>query len=127
MPADLNQVALVGRLARDGELRHLPSGDAVHALRLAVTARAKEGGQWTDRSNYFDVTVFGREGLASYLTKGSRIGITGRLSWREWQAKDGSKRQAVEVVASDVQLLDGRGDDASGRVRSTGVGDEAPF
>jgi single-strand DNA-binding protein len=113
MPADLNRVTLVGRLTRDPELRHTQGGDPVCSIRLAVSSRARdESGGWGDRSNYFDVTVFGRqaETASTYLAKGRRIGVDGRLSWREWQAQDGSKRQSVEVIANDVFFLDSRGD-----------------
>ncbi len=58
------------------------------------------------------MTVFGRqaETASTYLAKGRRIGVDGRLSWREWQAQDGTKRQNVEVIANDVFFLDSRGD-----------------
>jgi single-strand DNA-binding protein len=117
MPADLNRVTLVGRLTRDPELRHTQGGDPVCSIRLAVSSRARdESGNWGDRSNYFDVTVFGRqaETASTYLAKGRRIGVDGRLSWREWQAQDGTKRQSVEVIANDVFFLDTRGDGAEG-------------
>ena len=109
MPADLNRVTLVGRLTRDPELRHTASGDPICSIRLAVSSRQREGdGSWGDKSNYFDVTVFGRQAdtAAQYLAKGRRIGVDGRLSWREWQAQDGSRRQSVEVVANDIFFLD---------------------
>lgn len=126
MPADLNRVTLVGRLTRDPEMRHLPGGDPVMSMRLAVSSRQRaEDGTWGDRSNYFDVTLFGRraEGISAYLAKGTRIGIDGRLSWREWQAQDGSKRQSVEIVANDVFLLDGRRADAEeGALAGAGAG-----
>jgi single-strand DNA-binding protein len=117
MPADLNRVTLVGRLTRDPELRHTAGGDPVCSIRLAVSSRARdEGGNWGDRSNYFDVTVFGRqaETASTYLAKGRRIGVDGRLSWREWQTQDGSKRQSVEVVANDLFFLDSRGEGGGG-------------
>lgn len=109
MAADLNRVTLVGRLTRDPELRHTASGDGIASLRLACSSRGRdENGQWTDKPNYFDVTVFGRqaESVAQYLGKGRRVGVDGRLQWREWEAQDGSRRQAVEVVAQDVFFLD---------------------
>ena len=117
MPADLNRVTLVGRLTRDPELRHTGGGDAICSIRLAVSSRARdEGGNWGDRSNYFDVTVFGRqaETASTYLAKGRRIGVDGRLSWREWQTQDGSKRQSVEVIANDLFFLDSRGEGGGG-------------
>ena len=117
MPADLNRVTLVGRLTRDPELRHTQGGDPVCSIRLAVSSRSRdESGAWGDRSNYFDIPVFGRpaETASTYLAKGRRIGVDGRLSWREWQAQDGSKRQNVEVIANDVFFLDSRGEGGEG-------------
>lgn len=109
--ADLNRVTLIGRLTKDPELRHTASGDPVCSMRLAVNARARdENGQWGDKPNFFDVVVFGRqaENASTYLAKGRRVGIDGRLSWREWQAQDGGRRQSVEVIANDMMFLDGR-------------------
>ena len=129
MPADLNRVTLVGRLTRDPELRHTAGGDPVCAIRLAVSSRARdESGNWGDKSNYFDVTVFGRQAETSstYLTKGRRIGVDGRLSWREWTAQDGSKRQSVEVISNDVFFLDSREGGASGEGAGWGQGAGAP-
>ena len=117
MPADLNRVTLVGRLTRDPELRHTGGGDPICSIRLAVSSRSRdEAGNWGDRTNYFDVTVFGRqaETASTYLAKGRRIGVDGRLSWREWQAQDGTKRQSVEVIANDVFFLDSRGEGGGG-------------
>jgi single-strand DNA-binding protein len=117
MAASINRVVLVGNLTRDPELRHTPSGTAVCSLRLAVNTRRKdESGQWTDKPNYFDVTVWGQQGenCAQYLAKGRPVAIDGRLEWREWEAQDGSKRQAVEVVADSVQFLGGRGEGEGG-------------
>lgn len=103
----------MGRLTRDPELRQTAGGTSVCSLRLAVTSRSKRGDTWEDQSNYFDVTVFGRqaETAEQYLSKGRRIGVDGRLSWREWEAKDGTKRQNVEVIAGDVFFLDSKQDD----------------
>jgi single-strand DNA-binding protein len=111
MPANINRVVLVGNLTRDPELRHTPSGTAVCSLRLAVNSRRKDqSGQWVDKPNYFDITVWGQQGenCAQYLAKGRPVAIDGRLEWREWDAQDGTKRQAVEVVADSVQFLGGR-------------------
>jgi single-strand DNA-binding protein len=111
--ANINRVVLVGNLTKDPELRHTPSGTAVCKLRVAVNTRQKDQtGQWTDKPNYFDVTVWGNQGesCAQYLAKGRPIGIDGRLDWREWEAQDGTKRQAVEIIAENVQFLGGRGD-----------------
>ena len=113
MAGDINRVTLVGRLTRDPELRHIPSGTAVLELGLAVNGRQQdEAGNWVDKPNFFDVKVYGRqaETLAQHLQKGRRIGIDGRLDWRSWEAQDGTKRSKVDVVAQNVQFLDSRSD-----------------
>jgi len=107
---NINVAVITGNLTRDPELRHLEgSGTAVCELRVAVNSRRKNGnGEWVDKPNYFDVTVFGGRGeaVAKHLSKGSPIGIEGRLEWQEWEAKDGSgKRQAVKIIANNTQFL----------------------
>ncbi len=118
MAANINRVVLVGNLTRDPEMKHLPSGTALCSLRIAVNTRRKdESGQWTDKPNYFDVSVWGDQGesCAQYLAKGRPVAIDGRLEWREWEATDGSgKRQAVEIVADNVQFLGSRNDGDGG-------------
>jgi single-strand DNA-binding protein len=113
MAGDINRVVLVGRLTRDPELRHLPSGSPVLQLGLAVNGRTQDqAGNWVDKPNFFDVKLFGNraESLAQHLAKGRRIGVDGRLDWSSWEAQDGSKRSKVEVVAFEIQFLDSRGD-----------------
>lgn len=117
MAGDINRVTLVGRLTRDPELRHLPSGSAVLQLGLAVNGRQKDQAEnWVDKPNFFDVKVFGNQAemLAQHLAKGRRVGIDGRLDWSSWEAQDGSKRSKVEVVAASVQFLDSRTDSDGG-------------
>ena len=112
MPANINRVVLVGNLTRDPELRHTGGGTPVCSLRIAVNTRRKDNatGEWTDKPNYFDITVWGNqaESCNTYLAKGRPVAIDGRLEWREWEAQDGTKRQAVEIVADNVQFLGGR-------------------
>ena len=116
MAASLNRVVVVGNLTRDPELRHTPSGTAVCSLRVAVNSRRKDQtGQWVDKPNYFNVSVFGQQGenCAQYLAKGRPVAVDGRLEWREWESENG-KREAVEIVADTVQFLGGRGDGEGG-------------
>jgi single-strand DNA-binding protein len=113
MAASVNRVVLVGNLTRDPELRHTPSGMPVCSLRIAVNSRRKdESGQWTEKPNYFSITVWGQQGenCAQYLSNGRPVAVDGRLDWREYQAQDGSKREAVEIVADSVQFLGSRGE-----------------
>ncbi|HTZ87827.1 MAG TPA: single-stranded DNA-binding protein [Solirubrobacteraceae bacterium] len=108
----INRVVLVGRLTRDVELRSLPSGRSVATLRIACNSSSKKDaeGNRTERPNFFDVTVYGPavESVARYTGKGSRIGVDGRLEWREWETAEQERRQAVGIVADVVQFLDGR-------------------
>jgi single-strand DNA-binding protein len=111
MAGDINTVVLVGRLTRDPELKHLPSGTAVLEMGLAVNGRRQdESGNWVDKPNFFDVKVFGNqaESLSRNLVKGRRIGVDGRLDWSSWDAQDGTKRSKVEVIAQSVQFLDSK-------------------
>lgn len=117
MAGDINRVILVGRLTRDPELRHLPSGAPVLEMGVAVNGRQQDdSGNWVDKPNFFDVKVYGNQAevLAQHLAKGRRIGIDGRLDWRSWEAQDGTKRSKVDVVAQNVQFLDSRGDQEGG-------------
>jgi single-strand DNA-binding protein len=117
MAASVNRVVVVGNLTRDPELRHTPSGMAVCSLRIAVNSRQKQAdGQWGEKPNYFSVTVWGQQGenCAQYLSKGRPVAVDGRLDWREYQAQDGTKREAIEIVADSVQFLGSRGDGEGG-------------
>src|SRR6266545_7322302 len=114
---NINRVVLTGNLTRDPELRTTPGGTSGCKLRVACNTRRKDGstGEWTDKPNFFDVTVWGAQGenCATYLSKGRPVAVSGRLEWREWEAQDGSKRQAVEIIADSVQFLGSR-DNSSG-------------
>lgn len=114
---NINRVVLVGRLTREPELRALPSGTSVCALRIACnTSRRDAEGELREKPNFFDVDVYGAaaESVTNYMHRGSRVGVDGRLEWREWEAADQQKRQAVSIVADTVQFLDSRGDAAAG-------------
>lgn len=107
---NLNIVAITGNLTKDPELRHTNSGTAICKLRVAVNSRRKQGDEWVDKPNYFDVTVWGAQGenCANYLSKGRPVAVEGRLDWREWEAEGGGKRQAIEIIANSVQFLGSR-------------------
>src|ERR1700730_6053585 len=98
----INRVVLIGRMTRDPELRALPSGTSVCSLRIACnSSRRDPEGEFTERPNYFDVSVCGApaESVANYMRKGSRVAIDGRLEWREWETAAEQRRQAVSIVA----------------------------
>ena len=128
MAGDINRVTLVGRLTRDPELRHLPSGTPVLQLGIAVNGRQRDdAGNWIDKPNFFDVKVFGNQAevLAQHLSKGRRVGVDGRLDWSSWEAQDGSKRSKVEVISNQVQFLDSRGETTESDKQYVPAGDVA--
>ena len=106
--ADINHVVLIGRLTRDAELKYTANGQAVCKFSIAVNRRRKNGDQWEDEANYFDIVLWGRQGesLNQYLQKGKAVGIDGELRQDRWQ-QDGQNRSKVEIVASNIQLLGG--------------------
>ena len=126
--SNINRVVISGNLTRDPDLRSLPSGNSVCSLRIATNTRRKENGEWVDKPNYFSVTVWGAQGenCNRFLTKGRPVAIDGRLEWREWQDKEGNKRESVEIVADSVQFLggpaDGNGGGYSGAQAGAGNG-----
>jgi single-strand DNA-binding protein len=112
MPISVNVVVLIGNLTKDPELRHTQGGVAVCDLRVAVNGSEKIQGEWTERADFFDVTVWGNqaEACAQYLSKGSKVGVDGKLRYEEWEDRDsGAKRSRVKVVAGNVQFLSGAG------------------
>ena len=115
---NINRVVLTGNLTKDPDMRSTPeTGLAICKLRLAVNTRRKNNasGNWEEKPNYFDVTVFGRqaESCGQYLHKGRPVAIDGRLDWREYEV-EGQKRQSVDIIAENVQFLGGREDTGNG-------------
>jgi len=113
--ADINHVVLVGRLTRDAELKYTASGQAVCKFSIAVNRRRKNGDQWEDEANFFDVVLWGRQGeaLNQYLSKGKSVGVDGELRQDRWQ-QDGQNRSKVEIVANNIQLMGGNSGGAQG-------------
>lgn len=115
---DINTVTVSGNLTRDPEVRNLPgSGTAVCSLRIAHNERFKDAsGEWADRAAYFDVTVWSGLGewMGRNLTKGQKVVVSGRLRWREWEAPNGDKRQAVDITADSVIPVVRDGDSRGG-------------
>ena len=105
---DINHVILIGRLTRDAELKYTSGGQAVCKFSIAVNRRKKNGDNWEDEANFFDIVVWGRQGesLHPYLVKGKMVGVDGELRQDRWQ-QDGQNRSKVEIVANNLQLLGG--------------------
>lgn len=102
---DVNTITLVGRMTRPPERR-----GAVLSMRLAYTASKRVDGVWEDVPQYVDAVAFGgqADALERLLEKGTQVCVTGRLAWREWEAGDGSKRQAHEIACNQVQIMGSR-------------------
>ncbi len=98
----MNVVTLIGNLATDVELKEVGPGKNVASFLLAVDRASKDGG-----ADFVRISVWDRQAelCDEYLGKGSRVALEGRLRSRSWQAPDGTRRSAVEVVASRVQFL----------------------
>ncbi|MFC1570167.1 single-stranded DNA-binding protein [Candidatus Omnitrophota bacterium] len=111
MAASLNKVFLMGNLTRDPELRYIPSGTAVANFTVAVNRPYKDtAGEKKEEVSFIRVVVWGKmaEVCGEYLTKGRPVLVEGRLKSRAWEAQDGQKRSALDVVAVSVQFLGGR-------------------
>lgn len=106
MAGSYNRITLVGNLTRDPEIRYLSSGSGVTKFALAVNRKTKQG----DETMFIDVVAWDKLGeiCNTYLKKGMSVLIEGRLSIRNYDDKEGVKRKAVEVVASDMQMLDSK-------------------
>lgn len=113
MAEGLNRVTLVGNLAADAELKFTQGGQAVAKMRVAVNESfAGKDGQRQERVEWVTCVMWGKraEALNKYLTKGKQVCIEGRLQTRSWEDKDGNKRYATEVNATNLLLLGGRND-----------------
>jgi single-strand DNA-binding protein len=107
----LCKVTLVGNLGRDPEKRYTQDGRPVTRFSLAATTRRRErDGEWADHTEWFGVTVFGRqaETLAERVAKGTRVYVEGRLESRQYETQNGGKGFALDVIASEVLVLDSR-------------------
>lgn len=105
---DTNIVMLVGRLTRDIEVTYTTNGFAIGKISLACNSSKKVNDRWEEESNFFDVTMYGKqtENIQQYLRKGQQIAVSGSLHQDRWE-KDGQKYSKVKINANTVQLLGG--------------------
>lgn len=106
-----NKVIIVGNLGQNPELRYTPNGDAVCSFTLATNE--KRGGN--EKTTWFKITLWGKraEAGAKYLTKGSAVYIEGRLSVEEWTDKEGKNRYTLDIQATDMQFVGGKGSESN--------------
>ena len=116
MARGINKVILVGNLGNDPDVRYMPNGEAVANVSVATTEswKDKQTGEKQERTEWHRVVMFRRLGeiAGEYLKKGSQVYIEGKLQTRKWQDKNGNDRYTTEIVASDMQMLGGRGGSA---------------
>jgi single-strand DNA-binding protein len=128
MARGINKVILVGNLGADPETRYTAGGAAITNIRIATseTWRDKQTGENQERTEWHRVVFFNRlaEIAGEYLRKGSQVYIEGALRTRKWQDQSGQDRYTTEIVANEMQMLGGRGDDASARA-GQGAGQSA--
>ena len=124
--ADVNHVVLVGRLTRDAELKYTQGGAAVCKFSIAINRRRKNGEEWVEEVNYFDIVLWGRQGeaLNQYLVKGKQVAVEGELRQNRWE-QDGQSRSKVEIIANNLQLLGGVGGSGSGQQMNNGISGSA--
>ena len=118
MARGINKVIIIGNIGQDPEVKYMPSGGAVTNVSIATseTWKDKNTGQPQERTEWHRVVFFNRLGeiAGEYLKKGSKVYIEGSLRTRKWQAQDGTDRYTTEIVANEMQMLDGRSDNAGG-------------
>ncbi|MGH9339291.1 MAG: single-stranded DNA-binding protein [Acidobacteriota bacterium] len=111
----VNKVILIGRLGRDPEMRYTASGTPVANFSLATNEFWSDNGERKERTEWHQVVAWSKLGeiCTQYLSKGRLVYIEGRLQTREWDDRDGNKRRTTEVVALNMQMLNGgRGDES---------------
>jgi len=108
----VNKVILVGNLGRDPEVRYLPSGNPVANFSIATSENYTDrNGTKQERTDWHNIVVYGKQAelCGQYLKKGRQVFVEGRISYRNYEAKDGSgKRYVTDIVAQRVQFLGGR-------------------
>ncbi len=113
MARGINKVILVGNLGADPEVRYMPSGGAVANVTVATSEswKDKQTGEQQDRTEWHRVVFFNRlaEIVGEYLKKGAKVYVEGSLRTRKWQDQAGVERYTTEIVAAEMQMLDGRG------------------
>lgn len=108
----VNKVILVGRLGADPEVRYTPDGTMVTNFRMATDeSRKDKSGEKIQKTEWHRIVTFGKlaEICGNYLSKGRLIYLEGRLQTRSWEDKDGIKRSTTEIVATNMMMLESKG------------------
>lgn len=113
--SDINKVFLTGCLTRFPELRATAGGTQILSFGLAfnTSVRNRQTGEWDERGNFIDCTIFGKraDALSHYLTKGQKVAVTGELRYSTWN-KDGQRHSKLDVIVDDIVFMSQRQDAA---------------
>ena len=133
MARGVNKVILVGNLGQDPEVRYMPNGNAVANITVATSESWKDQqGQQQERTEWHRIVLYKRlaEIAGQYLKKGAKVYLEGRLCTREWQDQQGVKHYTTEIIANEMQMLDGKPaggwGQPSGPVNNQPTGNNAP-
>ena len=135
MARSLNKCMIIGNLGRDPEMRYTPQGTAVTSFSVAVSRSFNSrDGEQQEETDWFRVTAWNKlaEICNQYLTKGQRVYVEGRVSMRMWDGNDGQKHGSLELTATDLMMLSGKGEAVAvgagvgGREETYGGGDMEP-
>lgn len=106
--SDINNVSLTGRLTRDPELRITAGGTQLLSFTLAfsTSVRNRQTGEWDERGNFIDCTMFGNraEALSRYLAKGQKVAIAGKLRYATWD-KDGQRHSKLDLIVNEIDFM----------------------
>jgi single-strand DNA-binding protein len=128
----INKVIIIGNLGNDPETRYLPSGGAVTNISIATSEKWKDKntGQEQEKTEWHRIIFFNKiaEVAGKYLKKGSKVYIEGSLRTNKWQDKDGNDRYTTEIIAKELQMLDGKqSDNAPAQNNSTAQNASSSF
>lgn len=140
MSRGLNKVMIIGNLGSDPETKAMPSGTQVANISVATSESwtDKQSGEKQERTEWHRIAFFGRlaEIAAQYLRKGSKVYVEGSIRTRKWTDKDGKDRYSTEIIAQELQMLDGKPAETRSEPRQEArreetkndeFGDEIPF
>ena len=133
MARGINKVILIGNLGKDPEMRYMPDGSAIASFSIATSEswKDKQTGENKERVEWHNITCFKRlaEIVGEYLKKGSQVYIEGRLQTEKWQDKNGQDRYTTKIIANDMQMLGGRGQNSADSTppATPGIEDDQPF
>lgn len=109
MARSVNKVMILGNLGKDPESRFMDNGTHLCRFSVATSRSYKQNEEWKEQTEWHNIVMWGKEKLSTYMKKGSKVYVEGRLQTRSWENKDtGAKQYATEIVAEEVVLLDGK-------------------